>query len=321
MYRVPVLGWWWNMRVAVYGTGGIGGYFGGRLAQAGAEVHFIARGAHLHAIREHGLTVRSVKGDFEVRATATDDPADIGACDFVLFCVKTFDTDAAATRLGPLIAKDTAVVSLQNGVENEEKLARAVGADHVMGGAAFIFAEIAGPGVIRHTGGPASITFGELDGRASPRAERLLTACEHAAIDAELSANIKTVLWAKLAFICAQAGMTAAVRLPIGDIRSSAAAWAAFGRLVDEVCALAEADGNPLPQAARERALALARAAEPGSFSSLHDDLVAGRRMELEALHGFVVRRAATCNLAVPTSEAVYAILQPWASRNERPVT
>jgi 2-dehydropantoate 2-reductase len=309
------------MRVAVYGTGGIGGYFGGRLAQAGAEVHFIARGAHLHAIREHGLTVRSVKGDFEVRATATDDPADVGACDFVLFCVKTFDTDAAAARLGPLIAKDTAVVSLQNGVENEEKLARAVGADHVMGGAAFIFAEIAGPGVIRHTGGPASITFGELDGRASLRAERLLTYCEHAGIDAELSANIKTVLWAKLAFICAQAGMTAAVRLPIGDIRSSAAAWAAFGRLVDEVCALAEADGNPLPQAARERALALARAAEPGSFSSLHDDLVAGRRMELEALHGFVVRRAAACNLAVPTSEAVYAILQPWASRNERPVT
>ena len=264
--------------------------------------------------------MRSVTGDFEVRAPATDDPAEVGSCDFVLFCVKTFDTDAAAARLGPLVGEDTAVVSLQNGVENEEKLARAVGDDHVMGGAAFIFAEIAEPGVIRHTGGPASITFGELDGRASERAQRLLACCEQAGFAAELSQSIKTVLWAKLAFICAQAGMTAAVRLPIGEIRTAAAAWAAFSRLVAEVCAVAEAEGHPVPQAAQERALALAQAL-PGSFSSLHDDLVAGRRMELEALHGFVVRRAAQHGLAVPMSEAVYAILQPWAIRNQRAST
>ena len=306
------------MRIAVYGTGGVGGYFGGRLAQAGAEVHFIARGANLRALRERGLRVRSVKGDFEVRAPATDDPADIGPCDFVLFCVKAFDTDAAAARLGPLVGNGTAVLSLQNGVENEEKLARAVGEDHVMGGAAFIFAEIAEPGVITHTGGPTSITFGELDGRASERAERLLASCERAGFGAELSADIKTVLWAKLAFICAQAGTTAAVRLPIGDIRSADAAWAAFRRLVAEVCAVAAADGSPVPQAAQERAVALAQGLEPGDFSSLHDDLVAGRRMELEALHGFVVRRAAQHGLAVPTSETVYAVLQPWAIRNQR---
>jgi len=306
------------MRIAVYGTGGVGGYFGGRLAQAGAEVHFIARGANLRALRERGLRVRSVKGDFEVRAPATDDPADIGPCDFVLFCVKAFDTDAAAARLGPLVGNGTAVLSLQNGVENEEKLARAVGEDHVMGGAAFIFAEIAEPGVITHTGGPTSITFGELDGRVSERAERLLASCERAGFGAELSADIKTVLWAKLAFICAQAGTTAAVRLPIGDIRSADAAWAAFRRLVAEVCAVAAADGSPVPQAAQERAVALAQGLEPGDFSSLHDDLVAGRRMELEALHGFVVRRAAQHGLAVPTSETVYAVLQPWAIRNQR---
>jgi len=306
------------MRVAVYGAGGVGGYFGGRLAQAGADVHFIARGAHMRALREHGLRVRSVKGDFEIPVPVTDDPAEVGWCDFVLFCVKTFDTDAAAARLGPLVGDGSAVMSLQNGVENVDKLARAVGDEHVMGGAAFIFAQIAEPGVIAHTGGPASITFGELDGRASPRAKRLLACCEQAGIEAELSASIKTVLWAKLAFICAQAGMTAAVRLPIGEIRTAAASWAAFSRLVAEVCAVAEADGTPVPQAAQERALALAQAAEPGSFSSLHDDLVAGRRMELEALHGFVVRRAAQHGLAVPTSEAVYAILQPWAIRNQR---
>jgi len=305
-------------RIAVYGAGGVGGYFGARLAQAGADVHFIARGAHLHALREHGLRVRSVKGDFRVQAQATDDPADIGPCQFVLFCVKTFDTDAAAARLGPLLGDGTAVVSLQNGSRTRRKLARAIGEEHVMGGAAFIFAEIAEPGVIVHSGGPASITFGELDGRTSPRAQRLLAWCERAGFDAELSASIKTVLWAKLAFICAQAGMTAAVRLPIGEIRTVEVAWAAFSRLVAEVCAVAEADGSPVPQAAQDSALTLAQAIEPGSFSSLHDDLVAGRRMELEALHGFVVRRAAQHGLAVPMSDAVYAMLQPWAVRNQR---
>jgi 2-dehydropantoate 2-reductase len=303
------------MRIAVYGAGGVGGYFGGRLAQAGADVHLIARGRHLQALREHGLKVRSVNGDFEVPAPATDNPAAVGCCDFVLFCVKTFDTDAALARLGPLVGEDTAVVSLQNGVENEEKLGHVVGEDHVMGGAAFIFAGIAEPGVIAHTGGPTTITFGELDGRISERAQRLLAWCERAGFGADLSPNIKTVLWAKLAFISAQAGMTAAVRLPIGEIRTVKAAWAAFRRLVAEACAVAEADGHPVPQAAQDRALAMAQAIEPGSFSSLHDDLVAGRRMELEALHGFIVRRAAEHGLAVPMSEAVYAILQPWAAR------
>ena len=306
------------MRIAVFGAGGVGGYFGGRFARAGADVHVIARGAHLQALREHGLRVRSVKGDFTVRVPATGDPADVGPCDLVLFCVKTFDTEAAAGKLAPLVGEDTAVLSLQNGVESEDELARAVGEGHVMGGAAFIFAGITGPGVITHSGGPASIVFGELDGRASERAKRLLALCERAGVEAELSASIKTVLWAKLAFICAQAGMTAAVRLPIGEIRTAPASWAAFGRLVAEVCAVAEADGTPVPLAARDRALALAQAAEPGSFSSLHDDLVAGRRMELEALHGFVVRRAARHGLAVPMSEAVYAILQPWAIRGQR---
>jgi 2-dehydropantoate 2-reductase len=207
-------------RIAVYGAGGVGGYFGGRLARAGAEVHVLARGAHLRARRAHGLKVRSVKGDFRVRVQATGDPAGIGPCDVVLFCVKTFGTGAAAARLGPLPGDGTAVVSLQNGVENEEKPARAAGEEHVMGGAAFIFAGIAGPGVIVHAGGPAGITFGELDGRAARRARGLLAWCERAGFQAELPAGITAVLWARLAFICAQAGMTAAVRLPIrGDPR------------------------------------------------------------------------------------------------------
>src|SRR6266498_3345843 len=239
------------MRIAVYGAGGVGGYFGGRLAQAGADVHLIARGAHLQVLRTHGLRVRSVKGDFAVRLPATDDPADVGPCDYVLFCVKAFDTEPAAVRLGPLLGEDTAVVSLQNGVDNEEKLARVVRPAHVMGGAAFIFAGISEPGVIVHTGGPTTITFGELDGRRTERAQRLLACYQQAGVAAELSPAIKTVLWAKLAFICAQAGMTAAARLPIGEIRTVDAAWAAFQRLVAEVAAVAEADGTPVPPAAR----------------------------------------------------------------------
>jgi 2-dehydropantoate 2-reductase len=269
-------------------------------------------------LREHGLRVQSVKGDFTVQVPATDDPAEVGPCDYVLFCVKAFDTEPAAASLGPLLGEATAVLSLQNGVDNEEKLARAVGPDHVLGGATFIFAGKAEPGVIVHTGGPTSITFGELDGRASERAQRLLGRCQQAGVAAELSASIKTVLWSKFAFICAQAGMTAAVRLPIGEVRTVDAAWAGFRRLVAEVAEVAAADGSPLPPAAQERALALARSVEPGSFSSLHDDLVAGRRMELEALHGFVVRRAAEHEVPVPMSEAIYAILKPWALRNER---
>jgi 2-dehydropantoate 2-reductase len=305
------------MRIAVYGAGGVGGYFGGRLAQAGADVRLIARGAHLRALRGHGLRVRSIKGDFAVAVPATDDPADIGPCDYVLFCVKSFDTEAAAARLGPLLGDGTAVVSLQNGVDNEEKLARVVGDHHVMGGVAYIFAGITEPGVVVHTGGSTSIVFGELDGHESARARQLLASCQQAGFGAELSPAITTVLWAKLAFICAQAGMTAAVRLPIGEIRSVDAAWAGFQRLVQEVCAVAAADGHPVPPTAQEGIVTAGQTVEPGSFSSLHDDLVAGRRMELEALHGFVVRRASEHGVPVPMSEAVYAILKPWAVRNE----
>jgi 2-dehydropantoate 2-reductase len=284
-------------------------------------VHFIARGAHLQALTERALRVRSVKGDFQVRVRATDDPAQVGPCDFVLLCVKTFHTDAAAARLAPLVGENTAVLSLQNGVENEEKLARAVGEGHVLGGAAFIFAGIAEPGVIVHTGGPGRIAFGELDGRVSPRARRLQACCEQAGFEAALSTDITTVLWEKLAFICAQAGLTAAARLPIGEIRTVDVAWAAFRRLVAEVCAVAAADGHPVSPAAQQRVLDLAQAIEPGSFSSLYDDLVAGRRMELEGLHGFVVRRAAEHGLAVPMTETIYAVLRPWAIRNQRPTS
>lgn len=304
------------MKVAVVGAGGVGGYFGGRLAVAGQDVTMVARGPHLQAIRERGLQVRSVKGDFTAVVPAASDPAGIGPCDVVLFCVKSYDTESAASRLSPLIGGDTAVVSLQNGIDNEDKIAAAVGADHVIGGAAFIFSTISEPGVVTHTGGPARMVFGEMNGIVSARAKRLLAACQSAAIDSDIPADIRAVLWTKYAFICAIAGMTAAVRLPLGEIRTCPESWTMFTRILTEVVSLARAEGVSLPENVVEQQLAFAMELDAGSLSSLHHDLVTDRRMELEALHGTAVRRAARLGVAMPACEAIHAMLRPWALRN-----
>jgi 2-dehydropantoate 2-reductase len=308
------------LRVAVLGAGALGGYFGSRLARADAAgVHLIARGAQLDAIRARGLTVRSVDGDFHVDLPATDEPAEIGPVDVVFFAVKSYDTESAATRLAPLLGADTGVVSFQNGIDNEEKLAAVIGAPHVMGGAAFVFASIAEPGVVRHDGGSGRLVFGELDGRRSERAERLLAACAQARISAELSLDIRAALWSKYAFILAQAGMTAAVRLPIGEIRSAPAAWDMFRRILEEVRQVGMAEGVRLADDLVARHLAFAQALEAGGYSSLYHDLVTGHRMELEALHGELLRRAERHGIATPTCRDIYAILQPWALRAQGP--
>jgi 2-dehydropantoate 2-reductase len=304
------------MRVVVVGAGGVGGYFGGRLATAGHEVAMVARGPHLAALQAHGLRVRSVKGDFAVPVDASDDASTFGPSDAVLFCVKAYDTEAAARRLAPVLGPDTAVVSLQNGVDNEDLIGAVVGADHVVGGAAFIFSAIAEPGVIAHTGGPARIVFGERDNRRSDRVESLLTACHEAGIDADVARDINAVLWTKFAFICAAAGMTSSVRLPLGDIRQSPAAWVMFRDIVAEVVALARLEGVELGNDVVDQQVGFASGLPADSYSSLHHDLTFGRRMELEALHGSVVRRADRVGLAVPACRAVLAVLEPWARRN-----
>jgi 2-dehydropantoate 2-reductase len=306
------------MKIAVFGAGAVGAYFGGRLAQAGADVHLIARGAHLAALRRDGLRVRSVAGDFHLALQATDDPAAIGPCELVLFCVKSFDTESAAERLEPLVGEGTAVLSLQNGIDNEDKIAAAVGRGHVLGGAAFVLATIAEPGVIEQTGGPRRIVFGELDGSRSERVERLLELCAAAGVDAAIADDVRAVLWDKFAFLCALAGMTAVVRLPLGEIRTAPEAWRMFRRLIAEVAGVAAAEGVRLPEDAVERHAAFAAGLEPGSFSSLHYDLTHGKPLELDALHGTVLRLARKHGLDVPMSEAVYALLGPWAARNAR---
>jgi 2-dehydropantoate 2-reductase len=303
------------MRTAIIGAGGVGGYFGARLASAGNQVCFVARGRHLEAIRTDGLTVRSIAGDVHVRVPATNDPTEIGPVDYVLVTVKSYDTAEVAAFLPDLMADGASVVSLQNGVDNEEKLAAVVGADRVVGGAAYIFATIARPGVVEHTGGPASLVVGEWRGGTSPRVDDLVEALRTAGVTADATEDIHAVLWSKFAFICAQAGTTAAARLPIGEIRSHPASRKLFRDIAAEVCTVAAAEGIQLPGDLADRHVAFADGLEPNSYSSLHHDLVTGRRMELDALLGEVVRRARRLGVAVPASEAVYAVLEPWTAR------
>jgi 2-dehydropantoate 2-reductase len=307
------------MKIAVYGAGGVGGYFGGRLARAGADVHLLARGDHLDALRRDGLSVHSALGDFHLDLPATDDPEAVGPCDYVLFTVKSYDTEEAASELHPLVGEDTAVISLQNGLDNEEKLAAEVGWDHVGGGVAYIFSTIAEPGVVEHTGGPTSFTIGGMGDGSADHAERFVEWCGRAdGMTAELSDAIRTDLWGKAAFICAHSGMTAASRLPLGEIRRRRESWEMYRRLVDEVCTVGRATGVDLPEGTVSEWMDLAEGLDADSYSSLHYDLTHGKPMELEALHGTIVRRARANGVEVPMNEAVYAILEPWADRNAR---
>jgi 2-dehydropantoate 2-reductase len=304
------------VKIAVVGAGGVGGYFGARLAQAGEDVHFLARGAHLAAMREMGLRIRSVLGDLDLAPAdthATDDPAGIGASQVILFTVKSYDTESASASLAPLLGPDSVVISLQNGIDNEEKLAARIGADRVAGGAAYIFAGIAEPGVIRHTGGPARIVFGELDGRRTPRLEAFLEACQRAGIDARLVDDIRVALWTKYVLICAQSGLTAATRQPLGMVRETPQSWGLFRQVLEEGVKVGRAEGVALPDDLVERTLASMAGLPPNLYSSLYDDLVAGRRMEVETLQGELSRRATRAGVPAPATSALYAVLLPQA--------
>lgn len=307
------------MRVAVFGAGGVGGYLGARLAGGGAvDVHLLARGDHLAALRERGLELRSIDGGSHAEVPATDDPTDVGPVDVVVFTVKSTDTREAAASLAPMLHDDTAVISFQNGVDNEAWIAEEAGEGHVLGGAAYIFSTIAEPGVVDHTGGPSRFVFGELDGDRSQRAEAFLRACEDAGIDAELSEDIRGVKWRKFTLMCAVGGMTAASRLPLGALREDDAAWRMFTRIAEEVCAVAAVEHVGLPDDTAERTVRFAEGLGADSYSSLYHDLVHDKPMELEALNGAVVRRGGEHGVEVPMNEAVQALLSPWAERNAR---
>ena len=278
------------MKIAVFGSGGVGGYFGARLAAAGEDVHFIARGRHLDAIRSAGLKIRSPLGDVLIDpAQATGDAAAVGAADVVIVAVKLYDTEAAAEACKPLVGPASWVVSLQNGVTAADVLVTAFGRNRVVGGSSSIAARIEAPGVIVQTGTMATIAFGEWDGGPTPRTEALHKACGKAGIEATLADDITGVIWSKFVFLAAFSGITAMLRLPAGPIRDSAGHRHMFRRAMEETAAVAAAKGVALAGDLVDQRMAFLDGLAPEMYASMYHDLMAGKRLELPWLSGAVV--------------------------------
>ena len=298
------------MKIAVMGSGGVGGYFGGRLAHAGCDVAFIARGAHLAALRERGLEIRSALGDIALpRVRASDDPRTLGPVDLVLFSVKLWDSETAARALAPLLGPHTGIVSLQNGVQKDDLLRRVCGEPAVMGGVAYIGARIAHPGVIEHTGTLQRLVFGEYDGLRSARAEALLEACRRAGIDAELSGDIRREIWEKFVFLVGLSATTATMRVPIGRVRGHPQARAFLFEVMQEVVAVGRAHGVALAEDYAATRLAFCDDLPADMTSSMYHDLERGNPLELAWLSGGVVELGAAFGVPTPTNRAVRDIL------------
>jgi 2-dehydropantoate 2-reductase len=302
------------LRIAIMGSGGVGAYVGGRLAASGQDVTFVARGAHLRAISQHGLKILSARGDITVRpAQATDDPASVGPVDLVIFTVKLYDTESAAAAIGPLLGPQTGVVTFQNGVDAPEILARMLGPDHVIGGVAKIASVVAEPGVVRHTGTMAAFVFGELDGTRSKRVAALDGALATAAVDHEVSIVIWHDIWAKMAFLATFAGLTSLLRLPIGPIREDPKSRAMLRAGLEEASAVARAKGSGLADDFVESTLAHCDRLPSEMKSSMLQDLERGRPLELPWLSGTIARLGREFDLPTPTHTAITAALKRHA--------
>jgi len=298
------------MQIAVMGAGGVGGYVGAKLARGGCDVTFIARGAHLAALRERGLLVESPLGDVHLpRVRATDDPHELGPVDLVLFTVKLWDTETAARLVAPIVGPQTGVVSFQNGVQQDEVLRRIVGEAAVMGGVCYLAATIVRPGVIGHTGTMQRLVFGEYDGRPSRRAEALLEACRRGGIDAEVSADIRRALWEKFVFLVGLSATTTTIRLPVGPIRSNPQTRAFLLDVMRETVAVGRALGVALGADYAENRLAFCDGLPADMTSSMHADLERGNRLEVAWLSGGVVALGKTAAVPTPVNRAVFDIL------------
>jgi 2-dehydropantoate 2-reductase len=302
------------MRVAVMGAGGTGGYFGGLLARAGEDVTFIARGAQLRALQTGGLRVRSrLAGDFDLAVRVTADPAEVGPVGLVLFCVKTYDTEAAAERIRPLVGSDTVILPVQNGIDDAERIGRVVGSAPVIGGVALVSSVLEAPGVVSQTAGVGRLIVGELGGGASPRIERLVGVLARAGIPAQAHPDIRVALWQKFVFICAFSGLTALTRLPIGPILANPETARLYRETMAEVAAVGHAEGVALPDTVVDEVAAMTARLEPWARGSLYYDLMAGRRLELAALQGTVVRLGRARAVPTPANGVIHAALSPYA--------
>ncbi len=302
------------MKIAVIGAGGVGGYFGARLAQAGHDVTFVARGANLAAIRTNGLAVQSALGNATVRANATDDIASLEPVDVALFCVKLWDVEATAAVLASVVAKGGVVIPIQNGVDAPEILSRVLGANHVLGGVAYIAATIAAPGVIAHTGTMARLRVGAFAGGPADRAAAFVDACKTAGVDAEQSPDIRRALWEKFVFLASMSGLTSVARQPVGVIRSDPDLRATMQAAMQEVCDLGRAKGVALPEGFVAAQLAFMDGLPHEMRSSMLNDLVAGNRLEAPWLSGAVARMARESGSPAPVHSTLYAALKPYVN-------
>lgn len=300
------------MKIGVVGVGGVGGYYGGLLAQTGHDVHFIGRGTHLEAIRRNGLHVKSSFGDFSIKpAQATDDASGVGAVDLILICTKTYRTDEAIQSAGPMVGKSTTVLSLQNGVDAAERIGAAIGPDHMLAGATWISSSIQQPGVINQVSDFRRVVLGELDGRLSDRLQAVHDAFKETGTATELSENILGVLWSKLVFISAAAGFGSLTRLPIAGYRDVPQTRYLITALMHETAAVATACGARLDSDVVDKCLAFVDRAGPAIKASMQLDVEAGRPSELDALIGVICRKGREKGLDTPVADAIYGFLLP----------
>ena len=312
-----------RLRIAIFGAGGIGGYLGGRLSQAGEEVVLIARGEHLQAIKEHGLRVDSIKGDFVATPDlATDNPTEAGPVDAVILGVKAWQVLDAAKAMRPMIGPETFVVPMQNGVEATAELASVLGEKSVVVGLGGLVSYIVGPGHILHAGGEPFVSFGESDNSTSERTQNLLTAFKNAGVNASIPTNIQAALWGKLAFMAANSGVGAITRVPSGQWRSVVGSWEMAQQVVREVLAVAAGKGIEMPNDSLAAAVARLEGSPPNGTSSMQRDLMEGRPSELEVQNGAVVRLGLETGVLTPVNTFIYNSLLPqeMKARGEFPV-
>jgi 2-dehydropantoate 2-reductase len=297
------------VRIAVMGSGGVGGFFGGLLVKGGADVHFVARGAHLAAMRKHGLTVEGPAAFHLPKVSVTDDPKTIGPVGLVMFCVKLWDTEAAARQLLPIVGPDTGIISFQNGVQKDDMLRPIFGDKALMGGVCYVGTTIGRPGVIIQTGPLQRMVFGEYDGRRSLRAEAFLAACKQGGINAELSDDVRRSIWEKFVVLVAMSGATTSMRRTIGPVRSHPLTREFLLDLAREVVAVGRAHGVNLPADYAEQRIPFFDGWPPEMTASMHHDLNAGKPLELRWLSGGVVDLGAQVGVPTPMNRAVRDVL------------
>lgn len=304
------------MRIAVFGAGGLGGYLGARLVEAGEEVAFIARGGHLRAIRAHGLTVESTQGNYVAHpAIATDDPSEVGAVDSVVVGVKAWQVPEAARAMRPMIGQDTFVVPVQNGVEATSQLAGVLGVEHVVGGTIQIVTQVLEPGHIRHVTPDANMAIGELDTSRTERVERLQRVLQNAKINCAVPPDINVAIWTKLLYIAATSGMGAVTRVPFGVWRTTAGSRQMAEDVMTEGSRVALARGIPLPDDVVPNMMAVADRFPADSTTSMQRDVAEGRPSELEFVNGSIVRLGQEVGVPTPVNAFIYHSLLPQERR------